>query len=108
MTMRPPSAKRIGMKSALRPAAIDLAAIKPRALGGVGDNVVGGGDFLELLLDILAPRIDVRVQFLRQLAISRLDFIRACGPWDTEDLIGIRHNQGVIFQLPSGCWQSLV
>ena len=57
----------------LRPllaARVDLAAVVAPALLLIADDVIGGGDLLELLLGRLVARIEVGVQLLGELAIG--------------------------------------
>ncbi len=67
----------------LRPllaARVDLAEVVTPALVGVAENVVGGGNLLELVLGGLVARIEVRMQRLRELAVSLGNVLGACVP----------------------------
>src|SRR3546814_19148047 len=68
-----------------------VAAVERGARLGVGQDVVGGGDLLELLLDLLVAWVEIRVKLLRQLAIRLLDLVGAGGPRDAQGLIGVFH-----------------
>ena len=54
---------------------IDFAAIEPRPLVGVSQQVVGRRDFLELFLGPLVTRVKVRMQLFRQPPIGLLDVL---------------------------------
>jgi hypothetical protein len=57
------------------------------ALVGVGEDRVGLGGLLELLLGLLVAGIAIRVVLERQLAIRALDFLLGGGPRNAEDLV---------------------
>ena len=59
----------------LLPACVDLAGVVAPALLGIAENVVGGGDLLELLLGRLVPGIEVGVQLLGELAVGLDDVL---------------------------------
>jgi len=67
---------------------VDLAAVEAPALLLVADDVVGGGDRLELLLGRLVARIEVGMQLLGELAIGLGDVGLRRGLGHAED--GIR------------------
>src|SRR5262249_50201371 len=48
------------------------------ALAGVTEDVVGGGDRLELVLRLLVPGVGVGVVLLRQLAVGARDLLLGC------------------------------
>ena len=76
----------------LRPllaARVDLAAVVAPALLLIADDVVGGGDLLELLLGRLVARIEVGVQLLGELAIGLGDIGGAGGLRHAKYGIGI-------------------
>ena len=76
----------------LRPllaARVDLAAVVAPALLLIADDVVGGGDLLELLLGRLVARIEVGVQLLGELAIGLGDVGGAGGLRHAKYGIGI-------------------
>src|SRR5262249_1205394 len=70
---------------------VDLAGVEFLALLGIRQQVVGRGRFLELLLDLLVARVDVRMQAFRQLAIRLLDLVRRRTGRDAERLVGVGH-----------------
>src|SRR3546814_21199297 len=52
-----------------------LAAVEALTLLGIAQDAVSLGDLLELLLDGLVARVDVRVQLFGQLAVGALDLV---------------------------------
>src|SRR5262249_50402830 len=62
-------------------------------LFGIGEDVVGDRDLLELLLGLLVARVDVRVVLARELAVGLADLVRRGGARDAEDLVGILHGR---------------
>ena len=75
----------------LRPGGVDLAGVEALSLVGVAQQVIGRRYLLESLLGSLVAGVEVRVQLLRQLAISTLDLGGRRGGGDAEDLIGTSH-----------------
>src|SRR6185312_8851582 len=76
----------------LRPllaAGVDLAAVVAPALLLVADDVVSGGDLLELLFGRLVARIEIGVQLLGELAIGLGDVGAAGRLRHAQDGIGI-------------------
>src|SRR6185295_1583595 len=59
---------------------VDLAAIVFAALVGIAQEIVSGGRFLELRFDLLVARIEIRMQFLGELAVRALDLLVARAP----------------------------
>src|SRR5262249_39596319 len=85
---------RIGLVEGLLPlgaGGVDLAPVEAPLLVRVAQEVVGNGDFLEGLLGLLISRVEVRVQLLRQLAISLLDLVGAGAALHAEDFVRIAH-----------------
>src|SRR5262249_9140595 len=70
---------------------IDLAGVEAPALLGVGQDLVGLGDFLELGLGCLVARIEVRMMLLGELAEGLADLLVRGGPAHPQDGIGIAH-----------------
>ena len=64
-------------------AVVDLAAL------GVGEDLVGLGGLLELLLGLRVVRVDVGMQLARELAEGLLDLHLVRVARDAEDLVGI-------------------
>ena len=61
------------------------------ALLGVGEQVVGGLDLLELLLGAVVARVPVRVVLARKLAVGLLDLVVGRVLRDAEHLVGAGH-----------------
>ncbi len=61
------------------------------ALLGVGEQVVGGLDLLELLLGTVVARVSVRVVLARELAVGLLDLVVGRVLRDAEHLVGAGH-----------------
>ena len=74
------------VKDVAEPKALLSPAVVLRAGAGVRENLIGVSHELEALLSIFG-RVDVWVQFPRELAIGLLDLIRACVRRDPQDLI---------------------
>ena len=84
------SAKTSGSNPAPPPAPLTpgvAEAVVGRPLVGVGEDRVGLGRFLELLLGVLVARIAVGMVLQRQLAVRALDLLVAGRPGDAEDLV---------------------
>src|SRR3546814_1030025 len=72
-----------------------LAAVEALTLLGIAQDAVRLGDLLELLLDGLVARVDVRVQLLGQLAVGALDLVLRGRAVDVQQLVGILHGLAV-------------
>ena len=72
---------------------VDIAAIELRALVGVRKKIVSRRNFLEFLFNVLAPGVDVGMQFFGKLAISAFNFARARGLGNSKRLIGVDHER---------------
>ena len=68
------------------------------ALLGVGEYLIGLIDLLEFFLGVFVARVDVRVQFLGQFAVRRLDGGLVGRALDAEHFIIVAFCQG--FPLP--------
>lgn len=79
----------------LRARSVDFAAIETGALFRVAQKVVSGGDFLELLLGLLVPGIEVRMQLLGKPPVGLPDFILGGGFLDSQRYIGIHGQKGL-------------
>ena len=73
----------------LRARGVDLAGVVAPPFFRVRQQIVGGGDLLELLLRMLVSRVEVRVQLFRQNPIGFPDLLGRGGLGDAKDLIGI-------------------
>ncbi len=78
-------------EAAFGAAGIDLAAVEPRPLLGVGQQIIGGGHLLELLLDPLVAGIEIGMQPLGEPAVAALDVLGRGGAPDAERLVRIFH-----------------
>src|SRR3546814_8241474 len=72
-------------------AGVDLAAVEALTLLGIAQDAVSLGDLLELLLDGLVARVDVRVQLLGQLAVGALDLVFRGRAVDVQQLRSEEH-----------------
>ena len=70
------------------------AQVVDLTLLSIGQDFVGGRDFLELLLR-RRIRIDVRVQLARKLAVCLLDFVGAGITCDAKQAVVVRHQASV-------------
>src|SRR5215472_9200071 len=77
VTARPAGAVAIGEAPRRRLGAgrVDLAAVEPRALLGIGQQLVSAGDLLELLLGGLVAGVEVGVKFLCKPPIGLLEIL---------------------------------
>ena len=75
----------------LGPRGVDLARVVALSLVRVRQDVVGGRNLLELLLGALVARVEVRMQFLRQLPVGFADLLGRRGLGDAENIIGVSH-----------------
>src|SRR5258705_2187389 len=66
----------------LRARRVDLASVETFALLGIAQQIVGAGNFLELVFGRLVTGVEIRAQFLRQLAICS---VRIRGPFLRDD-----------------------
>ena len=64
-------------------------AVVSRAFVGIDEDVVGLGNFLEVLLGLAVPRIAVRVVFHGELAVGALDFLGGGAAGNPENLVGV-------------------
>src|SRR5262249_47485312 len=88
-------ARLVGIEAAAQRLLAEL--IVSLALFGIGEDVVGDRDLLELLLGGLVARIDVRVMLARQLAVRLADLVRRRGPRHAQRLVGIlRHGERLV------------
>ena len=87
------------VEAALAAAGVDLAAIEAGAFGGIGEQVVGGGDLLELLLLGAIARVHVGMELFRQPVIGLLDGVVGGVTVDAEDDIGVSHSQNPLTSL---------
>src|SRR5690349_19634308 len=69
---------------------VDLTAVEARPLLRIREQVVGGRDLLELLLDALVG-VEVRVQLLREPAVGCLDVLRRSVSFEAQYLVRISH-----------------
>jgi len=74
---------------------VDLAGVVAGALGGVGQQFIGGRDCLEPLLGRLVAGVEVGVIGFRQLAIGALDRGRIGIPADTQGLVKIHRDSSL-------------
>src|SRR5262249_60492114 len=58
-------------------------------LFGIGEDLVGDRDLLELLLGRLVAGVDVRVVLARELPVGLADLVRGGGAGHAERLVGI-------------------
>ena len=72
------------------------------ALLGVGEQVVGGLDLLELLLRTVVARVSVRVVFAREFAVGLLDLVVGRVLRDAEHLVGAGHGSLLRDDHPGG------
>ena len=85
----------------LRARSVDLAGVKALALLRIAQQIVGAGDFLELLFRRLVTGVEIRMQLLRKRAIGLLD-VGGRSRWgNAENLVRISHD------LPRGNSSSL-
>src|SRR6516164_8301749 len=80
------------MLRALGARRVDLAGVETLALLGIAQQIVSAGNFLELVFGRLVAGIEIRVQFLRQFAICRLDIGGRGRRGDAENLVRIFHH----------------
>src|SRR6185312_13133866 len=78
------------LRRTLRAGRVDLAAIEAPTLLGIAQQVVGGGNLLELVFRLALARIEVRVMLLGELAIGLADVLVAGVLRDAENLIGVQ------------------
>src|SRR4051812_27801292 len=75
----------------------DLAElVVQRTLLRIAEDLEGGRDLLEPLLRLLVPRVHVRVQLLRQLAIRLLDLLGGRGLRHTEKGVRVLHHDATV------------
>src|SRR6478752_8307139 len=74
---------------------IDLAAVETAALLRITQEIIGGGDILELLLGALVAGIEIGMKLLGKLAIGLLDIVGRSGLGDAQCLIGIGHGKSL-------------
>ena len=72
--------------------AVDFARVEAPALLGIGEDVVGLPDFLELGFGRLVAGIEVGMVFLGELAERLADVVLGGGPRHAQDGIGIGHS----------------
>lgn len=69
---------------------IDLAGIETTAFLRIGEQIVGGRDFLERRLSILVAGVDVRMMFPGKTSIDLADFFVRRRRRDTQDLGSVK------------------
>ena len=77
----------------LRPRGVDLAGVEAPPLLRVGKQIIGPADLLEPLLRLLVARIEIRVQLLGQLSISRANLVSRGGLGDSEGFVRVFHTR---------------
>jgi hypothetical protein len=75
----------------LLPGGVDFAGIETAALLGIGQQVVGLADLLELRLGCLVAGIEVGMMFLGELTKRLADIVLRGGPRHAQDGIGVGH-----------------
>jgi hypothetical protein len=78
------------LRRALGAGRVDLAAVVSRALVGVAEGIVGGGDRLLLVFCHALAGIEVRVMFLGELVVGLANVLVAGVLRDAENLIGVQ------------------
>src|SRR5262249_37696763 len=68
---------------------VDLASVEARALLGIADDVVGGGNALEPLRGLGITRVQIGMELLGELAIGRADLVLRGVPFHSQGLIRI-------------------
>src|SRR5690606_22558016 len=76
---------------ALGAAGVDLATVEAGTLFRVAEQLVGGGNLLELRLRLLVAGVQVRMPALRQAPVGLPDLLLARIAANAEDLIWIAH-----------------
>src|SRR5690606_3529380 len=77
------------LRRSLLPGGVDLTAIESRPLVLVAKDGIGGRNRLEALFRRCIAGVQIRVQFLRELAVRRLDFLARRGRFHAENFIWI-------------------
>src|SRR3546814_589408 len=95
LVLRARSAFGVGSPEALvRPLVagrVDLAAIEPRSLLGIGEQIVCAGGLLELQLDLRIAGVQIGMQLLRELAVGLLDVVLRRRARHAEDIVRVSH-----------------
>ena len=75
----------------LRSRGVDLAGVEPSPLVRIREQIVGGGDLLELLLRPLVAGVEVRVKLLGELPVGLADIVGSRGLGDAKNLVRVSH-----------------
>ena len=75
----------------LRARSVDLAGVVAPPLLRIGQEIVGAGDLLELVLGLLVAGIEIGVQFLGQLPVRLADLVGGSGLGDAKGFIRVVH-----------------
>src|SRR5262249_769303 len=69
----------------------DLATVVTGAAFRIGEKIVSGSHFLEILIEPALAGVEIGMKLLCELAIGALDIVIRRAAWDAEHRVGVSH-----------------